>query len=364
MRGREEGADLLERRREPDVDLAQAAEFVRPGHSLLPGDAGPGAQAAHSRRHVQQALRFPQVRFQGLGRRDVPRGAAVPGEPVVLVEDGLAADGHVHRRPAGANPDALQLAEDAVRLHVQAVPGPGSVDRSQPGDVPAAQPERREVRPPAALLRMALEGDEPELVVLLPVPARGQQRQAAKPRFALAQRLLRPLATGDVLRLDDEMSGLAASAAHQGAALVRPDELAIATAIAHLAAKAGLCSGQAAATLAQIGGLVLGMQGHRAARDEVLLGIAGQFAERPVRAQRPSIRRHQQGADRRMVECAGVVVRRAVAVAVAGGWERIVFRFGGGGGGVGSGRHGTVELGCSTLRRARRRPADLLREFS
>ena len=75
MGGREEGADLLERRREADVDLGQPAQLVGPGHSLLSRDMGPGAQAADSRGHLQQALPLAQLRLQHTGSR----GGTGPG---------------------------------------------------------------------------------------------------------------------------------------------------------------------------------------------------------------------------------------------------------------------------------------------
>jgi hypothetical protein len=81
---------------------------------------------------------------------------------------------------------------------------------------------------------------ESQVLVLLPIPVGRQHRQAAKSLLAFLERLLRMLALGDVLDLQDEMQGPPGRVAHQRAGHLPPDHPSVGMNIALLALESAL----------------------------------------------------------------------------------------------------------------------------
>src|SRR5262249_33922821 len=137
---------------------------------------------------------------------DVAPDALIAAENALLVEDRRAADDDILPAIAADHAGVLEVPERLARGEHRLVLRPAGGQRRDAQELPAFLADH-------PFQRVLVVGDlvrdvgEAQLLVLPPVPVRGELGQGAETRFAVAQLLLRALALGDVRydadRLDD-----------------------------------------------------------------------------------------------------------------------------------------------------------------
>src|SRR2546421_10588382 len=121
-----------------------------------------------------------------LARRDVLADAAVALERARAVENRLAADAGVFQPAVAGGPLQLQIAKRLVRLEHRAMRRPVRLRHVERRRVPARLPDAARRTALVAAARGVRHAGEAEILVLLPIPVRGQLREAAKAPLPLA----------------------------------------------------------------------------------------------------------------------------------------------------------------------------------
>jgi hypothetical protein len=127
---------------------------------------------------VEEAARILDLTLGAFLQRDVPRHTAVAAEPPLVVEDGLAAHRHHPRLVVQIVPGHLDVPERQARAHRRVVhPAAGFADLGG-DDVPVRTADDLLGLQPPLIGGTACDHREAQLLVLLPVPVRGQVHQA------------------------------------------------------------------------------------------------------------------------------------------------------------------------------------------
>ena len=143
----------------------------------------------------RQALNLP---FSPFALGDVARHAPVATKAALGIKHRLATDGYPLHRAVGVGALHFKVVKNFMRRQLGAVRGPLRLAHASVGQLPAALAKNVVIVHAEAVVAPAIETHETKLRVLLPVPVRGQMREAAPARLVLAQCVLQRDVLGDI----------------------------------------------------------------------------------------------------------------------------------------------------------------------
>src|SRR5258706_607598 len=233
--------------------------------------------------------------------RDVLADAVVPFEFVLRVENRLTGDAQIAHFAGVVRSHVYKVAERLVALEHFAVLPPGFF-RKRPWTLklPTRLADER-FRVDTSFLHPG-QLDEPEILILHPIPVRAQLHHAAKAGFARPERILGQLELGDVVNHRDEALRLTRALAHGRSRDLDPESGTVFAQIASFVdARAGpgeelqldLLSGL---QIVDVGDVPHGFL------EQLLLAVTEHAAQRVVRAQEASFGRYDGDSDRGLRE--------------------------------------------------------------